>query len=159
MVSGSSGKSARRQPMNEQALRSRFMVTAAAAAIVVSAAVVVADEGGVTIQPPASVNWAATPITGPLDKPVFYTQRVRLAKGGIIPPHTHPDTRYVTVLSGELFVGRGATVNEATATRVPADTYIVVPAMAVHYSWARDGEVVYQESGFGPTATNFLKKE
>jgi hypothetical protein len=33
-----------------------------------------------------------------------------------------------------------------------------MPAGQVHYSWARNGEVTYQESGMGPTGTAFLKK-
>src|SRR5579864_3597751 len=35
-------------------------------------------------------------LSGPLDKPVLYTQRVHLKAGGLVPPHTHPDTRYTT---------------------------------------------------------------
>jgi hypothetical protein len=31
----------------------------------------------------------------------------------------------------------------------------VVPADTPHYVWARDGDVEYQESGFGPTGTDF----
>ncbi len=97
-------------------------------------------------------------LSGPLDKPGFYTQRVRLTQGGMVTPHTHPDTRYVTVLSGELYVGQGESLEAEKTTRYPVGSYFVVPAGVVHYVLARNGEVVYQESGIGPTATNFLKK-
>jgi hypothetical protein len=33
-----------------------------------------------------------------------------------------------------------------------------MPGGQPHYSLAKDGEVVYQESGYGPTGTSFIKK-
>ena len=118
---------------------------------------------------PDQIKWAAGPpgvtkdaqaavLAGPLDKPVPYTQRVRLAPGGVINPHTHPDARYTTVLSGDLTVGLGDTVDAAKETRYPAGSFVVMPGGQPHYSLAKSGEVVYQESGYGPTGTNFLKK-
>jgi quercetin dioxygenase-like cupin family protein len=118
---------------------------------------------------PDQIKWTATPpgitqgaqsavLSGPLDKANPYTQRVRLAAGGMITPHTHPDNRYTTVLSGELYAGLGEAMDAAKTIRYPAGTFFIMPAGQVHYSWARNGEVTYQESGMGPTGTNFLKK-
>jgi quercetin dioxygenase-like cupin family protein len=76
----------------------------------------------------------------------------------MVTPHTHPDARHVTVLAGEVYAGTGDTVNEATSKRFPAGSFFVVPAGTVHYSWAKDGEVTYQESGIGPTSNSYLKK-
>ena len=118
---------------------------------------------------PDQIKWATAPpgvtkdaqaavLAGPLDKPVPYTQRVRLAPGGAVTPHTHPDARYTTVLSGVLTVGLGETYDAAKETRYPAGSFVVMPGSQPHYSLAKDGEVVYQESGYGPTGTSFLKK-
>lgn len=118
---------------------------------------------------PDQIKWNAAPpgvtqgatsavLSGPLDKANPYTQRVHLAAGGMITPHTHPDTRYTTVLSGELYAGLGETMDPAKTIRYPAGSFFVMPAGQVHYSWAKNGEVTYQESGMGPTGTNFLKK-
>ncbi len=112
------------------------------------------------------VKYAATPmkgveaaiLSGPLDKQVLYTQRVRLAKGGLVPPHTHPDQRYTTVLSGTLYVCTGDTFSEKAVKAYPAGSFIITPANVVHCSWAKNGTVVYQESGIGPTATALVKK-
>lgn len=82
-----------------------------------------------------------------------YVLRVALARGGRIPPHTHPDTRNSTVLSGTLYVGFGDVADDARVVVVPAGGLYVVPAHVAHYLWARDGDVVYQESGVGPTGT------
>jgi quercetin dioxygenase-like cupin family protein len=112
-----------------------------------------------TVLPPdvaPAAQWAM--LVGPLDKPVHYTLRVHLDKGGMVTPHTHPDARYVTVLAGEVYAGVGNTVNEATSKRFPAGSFFIVPAGHVHYSWAKNGEVTYQESGIGPTSNIYVKK-
>lgn len=118
---------------------------------------------------PEQIKWASAPpgvtkdtqtavLAGPLDKPVPYTQRVRLAAGGMVTPHSHPDARQTTVLSGVLTVGLGETYDAAKETRYPAGSFVVMPGGQPHYSLAKDGEVVYQESGYGPTGTSFFKK-
>jgi quercetin dioxygenase-like cupin family protein len=92
-------------------------------------------------------------ITGAQNAPGLYTIRVHIAEHGLMPPHTHPDTRVITVLSGEIRFAQGETFNAASAQRYAAGDFFVVPAMAPHYVWASDSEGVYQESGVGPTAT------
>jgi quercetin dioxygenase-like cupin family protein len=142
-----------------------FVALSAAMAAVVA---VHAQDGAIQLLPD-QLTWAALPpdvtsgaawmlLVGPLDKPVHYTLRVHLEKGGMVTPHTHPDARYVTVLSGEVYAGMGDTVNEATSKRYPAGSFFVVPAGRVPYSWAKDGEVTYQESGIGPTSNAYIKK-
>jgi quercetin dioxygenase-like cupin family protein len=92
-------------------------------------------------------------VVGAEKAPGLYALRVRLVHGTRIAPHTHPDTRYSTVLSGTLYVGFGGMVDESAMVAVPAGGVYVAPANQPHYLWARDGEVVYQESGVGPTGT------
>jgi quercetin dioxygenase-like cupin family protein len=103
--------------------------------------------------PPGNPGIRATWVVGAEREPGLYALRVRLAAGAKIAPHTHPDTRYSTVLSGTLYVGFGTAVNESAIIAVPAGAVYVAPANQPHYLWARDGEVVYQESGDGPTGT------
>ena len=110
------------------------------------------------VPPAVAKNAKAAVLAGPLDKSVLYTQRVRLAPGGMIMPHTHPDTRYTTVLSGVLYVGVGENFDPAKATRYPAGSFVVMPAGKPHYVLAKKGEVVYQESGIGPTGASVVKK-
>lgn len=81
-----------------------------------------------------------------------------LQQGGKIPVHTHPDTRYSTVLSGTLYVGFGETFDESTLVVVPTGAVYVAPAGVKHYLYAKDGDVEYQEGGVGPTATVIQKK-
>ena len=114
---------------------------------------------------PSALNWAtpaALPdisgawVIGAEKQSGPYLQRVRLKAGGRIPPHTHPDARYSTVLSGTLYVGFGEQAEDAAMTAVPTGAVYEVPANVPHYLWARDGEVLYQEAGYGPTATAMI---
>jgi quercetin dioxygenase-like cupin family protein len=82
-----------------------------------------------------------------------YVFRVKLAAGARIQPHTHPDVRSSTVLAGTLYVGFGPAFDEANVVAVPVGGVYVAPAAVAHYVWAKDGAVVYQETGTGPTAT------
>jgi quercetin dioxygenase-like cupin family protein len=103
--------------------------------------------------PPGIPDLKSAFVLGAESAPGAYAIRVRLKSGGRVPVHTHPDTRYSTVLSGTLYVGFGATANDAALTAVPAGAVYVAPANVPHHLWAKDGEVVYQEAGVGPTGT------
>jgi quercetin dioxygenase-like cupin family protein len=81
---------------------------------------------------------------------------VRLTAGARIPPHTHPDSRHTTVLTGTLYVGFGEASDDARLVAVPQGGIYLAPANLPHYLWARDGDVVYQESGVGPTGNQFI---
>lgn len=116
---------------------------------------------------PDTLQWFSPPINpairaawviGAEAKPGIYALRVQLAKGGRIPPHTHPDERHSTVLSGTLYVGFGEVFDETQLVAVPTGAVYVAPANQPHYLLAKDGDVVYQETGIGPTATVPLKK-
>jgi len=87
-----------------------------------------------------------------------YLLRVKLRAGARMPPHTHPDGRSTTVLSGTLYVGFGDAVDERAAVAIPPGAVYVAPAGVAHWVWAKDGDVEYQESGVGPTATVPIKR-
>ncbi len=109
------------------------------------------------ISPPAVPGLRATWMLGSEKGAGLYLLRVKLARGTHVPLHTHPDERNTTVLSGTLYVGFGESFAEDKMVAVQAGSVYVAPANVPHYLWARDGEVVYQESGVGPTATNIFK--
>lgn len=108
--------------------------------------------------PPGNPSLHAAWVLGSGNEPGTYVLRVKLDKGGIIPPHTHPDTRYSTVLSGTLYVGFGKSIEESKMVAVPAGGVYVAPANVPHYLRAKDGDVIYQEAGEGPTATVLIKQ-
>jgi len=115
---------------------------------------------------PADVKWKDSPfpgvqtavISGDPTQPGLYVVRAKYAAGGKVMPHTHPDTRYDTVLSGELYFGFGETFDTSEAKLYPAGAQITVPANTPHFAWAKNGEAVLQEVGIGPSGTTAYKK-
>ena len=114
---------------------------------------------------PDSVKWRTYPLAdgvqvtalyGGADKEGIYTLRVKMAPDAQLKIHTHPDTRMITVLSGKLYAGRGTKIDAANETIVPAGGFFTVPAGMPHYTRAGDGEVIYQENGYGPSPTKLL---
>lgn len=105
--------------------------------------------------PGAQLSWVlgGEKIAGP------YVMRVKLAPGARVTPHTHPDTRHSTVLAGTLYVGFGETADDSRLVAVPVGGVYVAPANTPHFIWAKDGEVLYQESGIGPTGTVLSKRQ
>ena len=88
----------------------------------------------------------------------LYVSRTKFAPASKIGPHTHPDTRQATVLSGELYFGFGETFDTSKAKRYPAGAQITVPANTPHFLWATDREAILQEVGVGPSGMTMLKK-
>jgi quercetin dioxygenase-like cupin family protein len=111
---------------------------------------------------PDNLHWIGSPaipgfqfawVLGAESQPGPYLLRVKLAAGTRIAPHTHPDMRHTTVLSGTLYVGFTDTLDETAAVAIPAGAVYVTPANTTHFVIAKDGDTHYQESGSGPTGT------
>lgn len=119
------------------------------------------------VYPPETMRWQSPPwdarvsatwIIGAEKESAPYLQRVRIAPGGRIPRHWHPDTRQTTVLAGSLHVSFGAAGETTREVVLPAGSVYVVPAHLPHEVWPEDGNVTYQETGTGPTATHLLSR-
>lgn len=96
---------------------------------------------------------------GDPSKPGLFVSRVRFSPGWKDPPHWHPDSaRTVAVLSGTLYFGSGDTWDETKIKAYPAGTFYSEPPKAPHFTWAKDGEVVIQITGIGPSGKTFIKK-
>ena len=112
-----------------------------------------------------AVPFESTPIEGVESAAVIgdssqaelYVMVGRLAEGVVFPVHTHPDARLSTVLSGTMYYGVGEVLEEVEFTPYPAGSVVYTPPGTPHWMWAQDGEVVVQESGFGPTESVFLE--
>lgn len=109
------------------------------------------------IDRPGDLPRQAAWVLGAEQKPEPYLIRVKLKADGRIPPHSHPDVRHTTVLSGMLYVGFGAAFDESIRVAIPTGAVYVAPAGVPHFLEARDGAVVYQEAGVGPTGTVWVK--
>ena len=100
------------------------------------------------------VHYAA--IYGDPAKSGPYAFRVRAQAGHRLAPHTHPDERTVTVLSGTYWTGVGETFDEDKLQAFPAGSFYVIPAGIPHFSGVLDGEVEFQEAGVGPSSHDLV---
>jgi anti-sigma factor ChrR (cupin superfamily) len=94
-------------------------------------------------------------LVGDPAKPGPYTLRLKFPKGMRIAPHTHPDSREVTILSGTYATGYGEKFDPAALKILPAGSFYTEPANVPHYIEIEE-EVVLQVSGTGPSGRKFV---
>jgi quercetin dioxygenase-like cupin family protein len=101
----------------------------------------------------------AAVIYGDPNKPGLYVVRVKFSAGQKNLPHFHPDERTVVVLAGNFYWAYGEQWDDAQLKALPPGTFITEPPKVPHYNWAKDGEVILQITGYGPTgALNIPQK-
>ena len=96
-------------------------------------------------------------VVGDPAKPGPYTLRLKFPKGMRIAPHTHPDSREVTILSGTYATGYGEKFDPAALKILPAGSFYTEPANVPHYIEIEE-EVVLQVSGTGPSGRKFVDR-
>jgi len=89
-------------------------------------------------------------LQGDPSKPGLYVQLTRWHAGNNSRPHSHPNDRYITVLSGNWWVGTGANYDPASMVPMKAGTYVVHHANELHYDGAKDGDCTLLIVGMGP---------
>lgn len=87
----------------------------------------------------------------------MFTMRLRVPAGAIIRPHWHPREERVTILSGELMLGFGDTVDETTARTLRAGSFYVNPPKVNHYLIFKR-ESVIQLTGMGPWQLEYVSE-
>lgn len=112
----------------------------------------------VTWKPTATTGVQMGLISGKLTEPGLYILRMKIAPDVKLKPHIHPDVRNTTVLSGNMYFGFGESFEPEKMKAYPPGAIIAIPANTPHYVWAKDGEVIVQDVGLGPTGTGPIKK-
>lgn len=122
--------------------------------------------GDAVVKLPDQIEWKAPPMVGGAStallhgdssKAAVYVTRTKFPAGLKGLPHTHPDEwRTVVVLSGTLYFGLGETWDESKLKPYPTGTFFSEPKDLPHFVWAKDGEVVVQVTGMGPTGTKLV---
>jgi quercetin dioxygenase-like cupin family protein len=97
------------------------------------------------------------PLIGDSTKAGPYVERVRFPPNSISQPHTHPEDRTYTVISGTWHVGYGDVYDPSKLKALPPGSFHTEPANVSHFSKIDAEGVVVQISGNGPTATRFVK--
>jgi len=94
-------------------------------------------------------------LVGDPSKPGPYTIRLRFPAGYRLAPHTHPDAREVTILSGTWYVGYGERYDSLTLKALPTGSFYTEPAGLAHFLEVQE-PVIIQVSGVGPSGRKFL---
>ena len=94
-------------------------------------------------------------LEGDPSKPGPFTMRAEVPAKYKIPPHWHPAIEHVTVISGEVFMGSGEKFDEATAKKLPAGSFAVMPIKHAHYFFTKKKAVV-QLHGVGPWGITYI---
>lgn len=97
-------------------------------------------------------------LVGDPSKPGPYTIRLKFPAGYKLAPHTHPDPREVTILSGTWYTGYGEKSDSSLLKALPAGSFYTEPANLPHFVEVRDA-VVIQVSGIGPSGRAFVGTE
>jgi quercetin dioxygenase-like cupin family protein len=112
------------------------------------------------------LNWAAFPAFPPeariaivvgnpnLSEP--YVVRVKLPGGVKLMPHTHPEDRIYTVMSGTFYIGLGKIFDEDKLKAYPPGSVIILPGNTPHFHWSRSGEYITQVTAHGPLGINYI---
>lgn len=115
---------------------------------------------------PADLKWGDVPpglppgakmaaLEGDPTKKGMFTVRLQAPAGYKVPPHTHPTSEHITVISGTMNFGMGDKFDEAAGKQLTAGGYTSMPAGMKHYAWSSD-EAIIQIHGKGPFVINYV---
>lgn len=118
------------------------------------------------LYPPTTIEWKAGPaalpagakmavLEGDPTKEGPFVVRFQFPDGYHVPPHTHPKTERVTVISGALYLATGEALDRGSTKKLPAGSFGYWPAGMKHTAWS-EGETVIQLHGVGPWQINYI---
>ena len=108
------------------------------------------SQGPFAVPRMAQVNLVGNPL-----RPGPYTLRLKFAKGSRIAPHSHPDSREVTILSGVFATGYGETFDSAKLKILPAGSFYTEPSNVPHFIEIEE-DAVLQVSSTGPSGLKLV---
>jgi quercetin dioxygenase-like cupin family protein len=80
---------------------------------------------------------------------------LRFPAGYKVAPHTHPDSREITILSGTVYTGYGDKFDAEKLKALPTGSFYTEPANVSHFLEMREA-VMVQVSGMGPSGRKFV---
>ena len=146
-------------------LRSRAAYVMAALSLFIglmsSSAIADLDPKAIAIQLPKDIKWVRNAagtaenvtLVGDPSKPGLYVVLQKWLPHNNSRPHSHPNDRFITVLSGTWWVNTGPNYDPDGMKPVSAGSFVTHFGKEIHYDGAKDAECVLQIVGMGP-ATN-----
>jgi quercetin dioxygenase-like cupin family protein len=132
----------------------------ALAACLASAQAADLDPKAISIKLPDQIKWVRNPsgsetavLVGDPTKPGLYVVLTKWKAHHTSKPHSHPNDRFITVLSGTWWVGTGTNYDPDSLKPVPAGSFVTHYGKEVHYDGARDEDTILQIVGIGPATS------
>lgn len=117
---------------------------------------------------PEAIDWKPFPafppsvrlaiLVGEPSQPGPYVIRVKMPAGEKLMPHSHPEDRIYTVMSGVFYIGLGEQFDPTRLNAYPPGSVIVLPGNTPHFHWAKSGEYVTQVTAIGPLGLDYLDR-
>ena len=123
------------------------------------------DPAAMAYRLPTTIEWRDNPnnpgvksavLYGDPTKPGPYVVRVKWLPGNMSRPHSHPNDRFIVVLSGTWWAGTGEKFDPENTIPMPAGSFVTHFGGKVHYDGAKDEEAVLQIHGMGPATTTYV---
>ncbi|WP_097991027.1 cupin domain-containing protein [Methyloterricola oryzae] len=118
------------------------------------------DPKAISIKLPEQIKWVANPggsesavLVGDPAKPGLYVVLNKWKAHHNSKPHSHPNDRFITVISGTWWVGTGSDYKPDEFKPVPAGSFVTHFGKEVHYDGAKEGDVILQIVGIGPATS------
>ncbi|UNK49860.1 cupin domain-containing protein [Lysobacter sp. S4-A87] len=96
-------------------------------------------------------------LVGDPKSPGPYVVRVKVPADLRLMPHTHPEDRVYTVISGVFYIGLGPKFEESKLIAYAPGSVVVLPAHTPHFHRAKSGEYVTQVTGYGPLGIEYVE--
>lgn len=115
---------------------------------------------------PNSLKWGPSPpglpagaevsvVSGDPSQAGPFVLRARVPAGYRVPPHWHPTTEHLTILTGTVALGMGEKWDEASMTTLAAGGFATMPAEMRHAFLARTA-ATFQVHATGPFTINYV---
>ncbi|MBI4263174.1 MAG: DUF4440 domain-containing protein [Acidobacteria bacterium] len=115
---------------------------------------------------PGTLKWDAAPpslppgarmavVSGDPTQAQPFVLRAQVPAGYQVPPHWHPTTENITVLSGTVALGMGEQFDQGKLMDLPSGSYAAVPGEMRHFFMAKSA-ATFQIHGMGPFAINYV---
>lgn len=116
------------------------------------------DPKALAFQLPKDIKWVANTaagsetavLVGDPAKPGLYVVLQKWLPHHNSRPHSHPNDRFIYVISGTWWVNTGPNYDPDGMKPMPAGTFVTHFGKQIHYDGAKDGETILQIVGIGP---------
>jgi hypothetical protein len=106
------------------------------------------------MMPDDAIKTGNNRVFGSSNQTGFYITRNRFGPNQTSRPHYHTMDRWVTVIKGTWYGGKGKVFRPKEMVAMPPGSVMYHPAYFIHYDGSQDGqEVIVQIQGYGPVQT------